>query len=101
MPKTRKERRDVSRKIYLDGRARRPHRHTRTLQEALNNSVTSEEMDSSFEGSSPLGICPQCAPVLSRYRETFLSMVHRGSELKRKKAINPNPKKLMQFLTGI
>lgn len=95
MPKTRKERRDVSRKIYLDGRARRPHRHTRTLQEALNNSATSKEMNSSFEGSSssPLGICPQCAPVLSRYRETFLSMVHRGSELKRKKAINPNPKK--------
>ena len=88
-PKTCKERREVSRKVYLDGRARRPHHHTRTLRAALKDSSTSEEMDSSFEESS--SICPQCAPVLSRYRETFLSMVHKGSELKRKKAINPNP----------
>jgi len=43
--------------------------------------------------SSLLGVCPQCSPVLSRYQETFLSMVHQGSELKRKKCINPVPKK--------
>ena len=51
-------------------------------------------MDSTFEGNSgSLGICSQCASVLSRYRDIFLKMVHQGSELKRKKAIYPNPKK--------
>ena len=100
MPKTCKERRKDSKKIYLDGRARNPHRHTPTLGKALTDSYSSdsetgEKMDSSFEGSSDsfLGICSQCDPVLSRYRDIFLKMVHQGSELKRKKAIHPNPKK--------
>ena len=87
MPKTHKERRSVSKEIYLDGRARNPHRHTPTLQKALTE--TDEETASSAHSE----VCLQCTPVLSRYRDTFLSMVHQGSELKRKKAINPAPKK--------
>ena len=87
MPKTRKERRRVSKEVYLDGRARNPHIHTPSLQKALT------ETDGAIASSALSGVCLQCAPVLSRYCDTFLSMVHRGSELKRKKAINPAPKK--------
>ena len=36
-------------------------------------------------------ICLQCKPVLSRYADTFKGMLHQGSELKRKIAINPHP----------
>ena len=36
-------------------------------------------------------ICQQCKPVLSRYTSMFKGMVHQGSELKRKVAINPHP----------
>ena len=40
------------------------------------------------------GVCPQCDPVLSRYTDTFKEMVHQGSELKRKIAVNPHPKRV-------
>ena len=38
-------------------------------------------------------VCNSCAPVLERYAFTFKSMVRQGSELKRTKAVNPNPRK--------
>ena len=85
MPKTRKERRKASKDVYLDGRAKNPHRHTRVLRRSL------EEASSSGQGVS--GVCPQCDPILSRYSDTFKEMVHHGSELKRKRSINPHPKK--------
>lgn len=84
MPKTRKERRKASKDTYLAGRAKIPHRHTRVLRQSLEEAGP----------SSASGVCPQCDPVLSRYADTFKEMVHQGSELKRKKSINPHPKKV-------
>ena len=82
MPKTRKERREQQRAAYLDGRASRPHSHTRTLRRSLEEVPTSSS-----------GVCAQCDPVLSRHVSDFKGMVHRGSDLKRRKSINPNPKR--------
>lgn len=84
MPKiTRKQQREKERKNFLDGVARRPHTHSRTIRRSL------EEGSSSVEGSD--GVCPQCSPVLSRYATTFKEMVHTGTELKKRKKINPTP----------
>lgn len=85
MPKTRKDRRSARKEVYLDGRARNPHSHTRVLRRSL------EEASSS---SADTSVCPQCAPVLSRYSDTFKGLVHQGSDLKRKKAVNPHPKRV-------
>ena len=38
-------------------------------------------------------VCAQCYPVLSRHADTFKDMVHQGTELKKKKKINPYPKR--------
>ena len=85
MPKTRRDRRNARKEVYLDGRACNPHSHSRVLRRSL------EEASSSSVGTS---VCSQCAPVLSRYSDTFKGMVHQGSDLRRKKAINPHPKRV-------
>ena len=92
MPKTRRERRKARKDAYLDGRARKPHHHTPVLKRALKESRRSSSIGESPSTSST-SICLQCKPVLSRYIDTFKGMVHQGTELKRKIAINPHPKK--------
>lgn len=92
MPKTRRERRKAKRSTYLDGTARNPHRHTPVLKKSLEEETTSSSGGSpSLRSSLSTSICPQCKPVLSRYSTTFKAMIHQGSELKKKKAINPQP----------
>lgn len=104
MPKTRKERRIAASDAYLSGRARRAHINKSDVRRSLNESCTSESQ------SDP--VCSQCAPVLSRYEliindltcikchiiihrytTTFKEMIHQGSDLIRKKSINPHPVK--------
>ncbi len=82
MPKTRRERRAEQREHYLAGEARRPHSHTRTVRLSLEEA-----------GSSATGVCSQCHPVLVRYADIFKCMIHQGSELIRRKNINPYPKR--------
>ena len=67
----------------MEGTARRPYTHTPALNQSLTEST--EETTSQC--------CPQCQPVLSRYSETFKGLVHQGSELKKRKHQNPNPKR--------
>ena len=69
---------------YLEGRARLPY----TRSPSLN---ASEESDA--QGSASSGICVRCNPILSRYAVTFKGMVSQGTELKRRKHLNPNPKR--------
>lgn len=90
MPKiTRKQQREKQRKNFLDGIARRPHTHSRTLRQSLEE-ASSSSTSSTDQGGD--GVCPQCFPVLSRYATTFKEMVHTGTELKKRKKINPTPK---------
>ena len=67
-------------------RAKNTHRHTRVLRRSLEESLSAGP-------SCESGVCPKCAPVLSRYTPIFKATVHQGSELKHKKSINPHPKK--------
>ena len=67
----------------------------------------SSELSQSFEDGQPgpaeeahyqpsdwnTNVCKSCAPVLCKYSETFKSMKRQGSELKKRKEINPHPKK--------
>ena len=82
MPKTRKMQREHFTQAYLEGRARRPHSHSRTIERSLEE-----------QGTTTSGVCAQCDPVLSRYVSEFKSMVHTGSEYNRRKRIHPYPKK--------
>ena len=99
MPKTRRERRIARNEIYLQGKARSPHLHTPTLRRSLEKdgqgsiSGSTSGTGANSGASSASGICPQCAPVLVRYADTFKEMVHQGSERKRRITINPHPKK--------
>ena len=36
-------------------------------------------------------MCGQCSPVLERHAATFKGLLHQGSELKKRKRINPHP----------
>ena len=92
---TRKQDRQKQRENFLKGKARRPHTHSRTLRLSLEES--SEASSSSHAQES--GVCSQCYPVLSRYADTFKEMVHSGSELKKRKMINPSPKRPESDLT--
>ena len=83
MPRvTREEQRESYTQAYLEGRARKPHSHSRTIRRSLES-----------RGSGTSDICAQCEPVLSRHIAVFKGMVHTGSELKRRKRLNPNPKR--------
>ena len=49
--------------------------------------------EASSSASTGSGIRPQCYPILSRYTTVFKEMVHQGTELKKRKKINPTPKR--------
>jgi len=54
MPKAWKERRKVIKEVYLDGRARYPHRQKPSLEKALGE----EQTAGSSHSFSLLGVCP-------------------------------------------
>ena len=85
---TRKERRIQQRQHYLAGEARHPYRHTPALSEAFSHG----ESSSSSSTTGPT-VCAKCKPILSRYEDTFKGLVHQESELKKRKKVNPHPKK--------
>ena len=79
--------------------------------EARKSYHFSKELQSSFEETDDLPgpsdfqpsdwnakVCKSCAPkscapILSKYYDTFKGMKRQGSELKRRKTINPHPKR--------
>ena len=89
MPKertsTRKERREEQSRHYLQGRAKKPHVHTRSMDAALAEASSRDE--------AVEGVCKRCRPVLSRYVIDFNELTHHGSALKRRQHINPAPRK--------
>ena len=38
-------------------------------------------------------VCKSCSPVLQKYSDTFMSLKQQGRELKKRRKINPHPKK--------
>ena len=79
MAKTRKEQREQFTEAYLDGRARRPHSHSRTIRRSLEE-----------QGTGTGGVCD---PILSRHMSEFKGIVHTGSEYNSRKRIHPYPMK--------
>ena len=79
------------RRIFLEGNARR--RYSSGVSSSLEGSLSF----SSSHGKTPVppspSACNSCAPVLEKYEETFKGLLRQGSELKRRKIINPNPRK--------
>ncbi len=82
---TRKARREKQRKTYLEGRGRHPYILTPSLRQALTEESTTSGTSSD--------VCAQCRPILSRYANTFKTMVHQGTALKKRKRANPNLKR--------
>ena len=52
-----------------------------------------KDLESLFDSSPTSHVCNQCAPILEKYAETFKSLKHQGSALKKRKLVNPHPKR--------
>ena len=77
--------------MYLEGKSRRPYRKRQHLESSFKD--TDISTDASGEPSDwNENVCKRCAPVLLKYTYTFKGMKRQGSELKRRKSINPHPK---------
>ena len=57
------------------------------------------EEDAEASGATPSArgvssrVCAKCRPILSRYSDIFKGLIHQGSELKKRKHLNPHPKR--------
>lgn len=85
MPKDRKARRSAQRESYLQGKARRPYSRTPDLDRSLT--------EASGSSGAASGVCTRCTPILSRYVEVFQGLVHQGTQLRKRKHVNPYPKR--------
>lgn len=84
---TREEKRRAKKRRYLAGECRKPYSHTPVL--SVRGGTPGKESSLSPEQRSK--VCAKCSPVLSRYVDTFNGLVHQGSELKKRKHMNPSP----------
>ena len=102
MPKTstRKSRRKESKTNYLSGKARKSYKQGSTLNQSLeedasHGSTLNRSLEEDAETSEARDtVCVKCRPILSHYADTFKGLVHQGSELKKRKKLNPHPKRL-------
>ena len=83
---------------FLDGNARRPYHSACTSSDStsLEGSLVvlaGETSTLSYQSSPGRKVYDSCAPVLNKYAVPFKSLVRQGSELKRRKSINPAPRK--------
>ena len=85
--KSRKGRRHEQRGNYLDGNARRSYERRSTLDTSLEEDGR-EQTRTDFEE-----VCSKCRPILSLYKDLFVGLTHRGSDLKKRKHARPNPKR--------
>jgi len=78
------DRQQKRKQTYLEGRAHKPYRVVRDL---------SGPSSSDRDDLTVSNVCNSCMPVLCKYAETFKGLKRQGSELKRCKRVNPNPKR--------
>ena len=99
---TRIDRREAKKQRYLQGKSRKPYRVSKELQRSFEDSdsacnpslSSSNSMACHIEQSQwNKNVCKSCAPVLQKYAITFKGMKRQGSELKKRKRINPHLKK--------
>ena len=98
---TRSGRRQAKKQRYLEGKSRKPYRVSRELERSLEESDTAHDpsLSSSISMASHTessqwnkNVCKSCAPVLQKYVVTFKGMKRQGTELKKRKRVNPHPK---------
>ena len=87
MPKTstRKDRRKEAKSNYL---TRKSYTHGSTLNSSLEADTERPETSAARER-----VCVKCRLILSHYTDIFKGLIHQGSELKRRKHLNPHPKR--------
>ena len=83
------DRHQKRKRTYLQGHAHKPYRITGDLSHAFEGGIAGP----SSSEPTVSNVCNSCMPVLCKYAETFKGLRRQGSELKRRKTINPNPKK--------
>ena len=100
----RSKKRAKTKELYLKDKSRKPYRKGKELSTCTSFEDTNLPQSSSSGPSDPTvsahfessewndKVCKSCAPVLIKYSETFRGMKRQGSELKRRKLINPHPK---------
>ena len=99
---TRRRKKAKTKDLYLKGKSRKPYCKGKDLSSSFEDTDLPQDispgpsnpaMTAHFEPSEwNNNVCKSCAPVLIKYCETFKGMKRQGSELKRRKLINPHPK---------
>ena len=95
---TRRGRREKAKEQYLKGKLCKPYHRSKDLERSLEDSVSpcgpsNPAIAVHFEASDWNDkVCKSCAPILMKYSETFKGMRQQGTELKRRKLVNPRPK---------
>ena len=75
----RKGRRDAIKDRYLKGTSHKPY----IVKNVISKSLEDEHLDTAAK------VCKSCSPVLQKYSDTFMSLKQQGSELKKRRKINP------------
>ena len=94
-PSSKRGRRAKRKELYLRGESRRAHHYSKELESSFedanspgaSNPATASHLEPSEWNAK---VCKSCAPILSKYSETFKGMKRQVTELKRRKCINPH-----------
>ena len=88
------ERRKLRKKNYLEGKARQAHNISAEVRTSFEESQPGPSQECRNEPSQwHDDVCKCCAPVLQKYSDVFKGMKMQGTELKKRKKINPHPKR--------
>ena len=88
---TRSIRRNMQRLNYLKGKARCAHSISCTLKASFKENQPGPSTEASDEHLQH--VCKHCDPVLTKYADTFKGLIMQGTKLKKRKKINPHPKR--------
>ena len=84
----------ITKKNYLEGKARQAHNVSAEVRASFEESQPGPSQEYHSEPSQwNDDVCKCCAPVLQKYSDVFKGMKMQGTELKKRKKINPHPKK--------
>lgn len=85
---------------YL-GVVRRPDSHSRTLRRCLEESGGASGSSQQTTSGGTGSVCAQWYPVLAGYKDAFISMKHRGTEIKKRKRKKFLPKEIRKWSSSL
>ena len=90
---TRLERQNVQKLNYLERKARHAHNISAEIRACFEENQPGLSGANNEPSHGNGDVCKCCEPVLLKYSDTFMGLKMQGSELKKRKKINPHPKR--------